>query len=145
MRMIIRADDVGFTDVCNIGTFETMTNGVVTSADVMLESPGTVDALNRLKVNAGDTEALAALLGLLGDTAGRGFVLLKNALKMLPSAVSEFEKSWDELMKLIYKANPDVDVLVIGQFNPVDDAVKFTVENKLSADESLKTVTDTAA
>ena len=24
MKMIIRADDVGFTDVCNIGTFETL-------------------------------------------------------------------------------------------------------------------------
>lgn len=48
-KIIIRADDVGYTDVCNIGTFETIYNGVVTSADVMLESPGTVDALMRLK------------------------------------------------------------------------------------------------
>lgn len=48
-KMIVRADDVGYTDVCNIGTFETITNGIVTSADVMLESPGTVDALNRLR------------------------------------------------------------------------------------------------
>lgn len=49
MKMIIRADDVGFTDVCNIGTFETFDNGLSTSADVMLESPGTVDALKRLR------------------------------------------------------------------------------------------------
>lgn len=49
MKMIIRADDVGFTDVCNIGTFETFDKGLSTSADVMLECPGTVDALNRLK------------------------------------------------------------------------------------------------
>lgn len=48
-KMIVRADDVGYTDVCNIGTFESIANGIVTSADVMLESPGTVDALNRLK------------------------------------------------------------------------------------------------
>jgi predicted glycoside hydrolase/deacetylase ChbG (UPF0249 family) len=48
-KMIIRVDDVGFSDVCNIGTFETIENGLATSADVMLESPGTVDALNRLK------------------------------------------------------------------------------------------------
>lgn len=47
--MIVRADDVGYTDVCNIGTFKTMTEGVVTAADVMLDSPGTVDALERLK------------------------------------------------------------------------------------------------
>lgn len=48
-KLIVRADDVGYTNVCNIGTFETMTNGIVTSADVMLESPGTEDALKRLK------------------------------------------------------------------------------------------------
>ncbi len=49
MKMIIRADDVGYSDVCNIGTFETMERGVVTSADVMLDTPGTEDALRRLK------------------------------------------------------------------------------------------------
>ncbi len=49
MKMIIRADDVGFTDVCNIGTFETFDKGLSTAADVMLESPGTVDALTRLR------------------------------------------------------------------------------------------------
>ena len=48
-KMIIRADDVGFSNVCNIGTFETIEKGVVTSADVMLDSPGTEDALERLK------------------------------------------------------------------------------------------------
>lgn len=49
MKMIIRADDVGFTDVCNIGTFETFDRGFATSADVMLDSPGTEDALRRLR------------------------------------------------------------------------------------------------
>lgn len=48
-KMIIRADDVGFTNVCNIGTFETFDRGLSTSADVMLDCPGTVDALERLK------------------------------------------------------------------------------------------------
>ncbi len=48
-KMIIRADDVGYTDVHNLGTFETIKNGVVTSADVMLDCPGTVDALERLR------------------------------------------------------------------------------------------------
>jgi chitin disaccharide deacetylase len=48
-KLIIRTDDVGYTDVCNIGTFETYAHGYSTSADVMLESPGTVDALKRLK------------------------------------------------------------------------------------------------
>ena len=49
MKMIIRADDVGFTDVCNIGTFETFDKGLSTSADVMLDCPGTEDALRRLR------------------------------------------------------------------------------------------------
>ena len=47
-KMIFRADDIGFSKVCNIGTFEAIDNGVVTSADVMLDSPGTEDALERL-------------------------------------------------------------------------------------------------
>jgi predicted glycoside hydrolase/deacetylase ChbG (UPF0249 family) len=48
-KMVVRADDVGHSKVCNIGTFETIEKGVVTSADVMLDSPGTEDALERLK------------------------------------------------------------------------------------------------
>ena len=49
MRMIIRADDVGFSPVCNIGTFETFDKGLSTSADTMLDCPGTEDALRRLR------------------------------------------------------------------------------------------------
>jgi len=48
-KMIVRADDVGYTHVFNLGTFEAIRNGVVTSADVMLESPGTEEALLLLK------------------------------------------------------------------------------------------------
>ena len=48
-KMIIRADDVGYTKVHNLGTWETIDHGMVTAADVMLESPGTVDALEYLK------------------------------------------------------------------------------------------------
>ena len=48
-KMIVRADDVGYTVVNNMGAFETMENGVVSAADVMLDCPGTVDALERLK------------------------------------------------------------------------------------------------
>jgi len=49
MKLLVRADDVGYTDVCNIGAFETIENGVVTSADVMMDTPGAEDALRRLK------------------------------------------------------------------------------------------------
>jgi predicted glycoside hydrolase/deacetylase ChbG (UPF0249 family) len=48
-KMIVQADDVGHSIVCNIGSFETMEKGVVTAADIMLDSPGTEDALERLK------------------------------------------------------------------------------------------------
>lgn len=48
MKLVIRADDVGYTDVCNIGAFKTLEQGISTSADVMLDTPGTEDALLRL-------------------------------------------------------------------------------------------------
>lgn len=49
MKLIVRADDVGYTKVHNLGTFKTIEEGIVTSADVMLDTPGTVDALRYLK------------------------------------------------------------------------------------------------
>ncbi len=48
-KMIIRADDVGYSKVNDIGAFETIDAGVVTAADVMLECPGTEGALAMLK------------------------------------------------------------------------------------------------
>lgn len=49
MRLIMRADDVGYSDVANIGTFKTIDEGVITSADVMLDCPGAPDALKKLR------------------------------------------------------------------------------------------------
>jgi predicted glycoside hydrolase/deacetylase ChbG (UPF0249 family) len=48
-KLIIRADDIGQSVVCNIGSFEALEHGVSTAADVMLDSPGTEDALKRLR------------------------------------------------------------------------------------------------
>ena len=48
-KMVIRADDIGQSKVCNIGTFEAIEGGIITAADVMLDSPGTEDALERLR------------------------------------------------------------------------------------------------
>lgn len=48
-KMVIRADDIGHSKVCNIGSFTAIDHGLVTAADVMLDSPGTEDALERLK------------------------------------------------------------------------------------------------
>lgn len=47
-KMIIRADDVGYTQVNDIGAFESIDQGLVTAADVMLECPGTEAALQML-------------------------------------------------------------------------------------------------
>jgi predicted glycoside hydrolase/deacetylase ChbG (UPF0249 family) len=46
--MAVRADDIGHPEVFNIGFFEAIENGVATTADVMLDSPGTEDALELL-------------------------------------------------------------------------------------------------
>jgi predicted glycoside hydrolase/deacetylase ChbG (UPF0249 family) len=48
-KLIVRGDDVGHSKVHNIGSFEAIEKGIVTSADVMMDSPGTEDALERLK------------------------------------------------------------------------------------------------
>ncbi len=49
LKMAFRIDDVGYSNVCNLGTFETIEHGLATSADTMMDTPGTVDALERLK------------------------------------------------------------------------------------------------
>lgn len=49
MKMIIRNDDVGYSEVNDIGMFETLDNGASTACDVMLESPGTEKALEKLR------------------------------------------------------------------------------------------------
>lgn len=48
-KIIVRIDDVGYTDVNNLGAFEVFDRGIGTAADVMLDTPGAVDALTRLK------------------------------------------------------------------------------------------------
>jgi len=49
MKLIIRADDVGYTPTYNMGMEEAVKSGVVTSADLMLDCPGFEDAAERLK------------------------------------------------------------------------------------------------
>lgn len=47
--IIIRADDMGYSLVNNMGSFKTIEEGMTTAADVMLDCPGTEDALSRLR------------------------------------------------------------------------------------------------
>ena len=48
-QLIIRADDVGYTVTNNDGVFRAIDNGIVTSADLMLDTPGSIDAMYRLR------------------------------------------------------------------------------------------------
>lgn len=49
MKLIIRADDVGYTKTHNDGTIKTIEEGVVTALDVMLDCPGFEDACERIR------------------------------------------------------------------------------------------------
>ncbi|MBR2121902.1 MAG: ChbG/HpnK family deacetylase [Lachnospiraceae bacterium] len=49
MKLIIRADDVGYTKTHNLGTWKVLDDGIATCADVMLDTPGTADALEHLR------------------------------------------------------------------------------------------------
>ena len=49
MKLVIRADDVGYSAVNDIGAFEALEQGVATAADVMLDAPHAPQALERLR------------------------------------------------------------------------------------------------
>ena len=48
-RLVYRADDVGYTEAFDLGIYEAFEKGIATSADVMFDSPHTVQALLWLK------------------------------------------------------------------------------------------------
>lgn len=49
MKLIIRADDLGYTELYNEASFAVFSEGVATAADVMCDTPGSIDALKRLR------------------------------------------------------------------------------------------------
>lgn len=49
MKLVVRADDFGFTKVLNDGLLKAVENGVVTTIDIMLDTPGFEDAAERMK------------------------------------------------------------------------------------------------
>lgn len=49
MKLVLRADDFGYTEIHNLGAVECLNNGVVTSVDLMLDTPGTEDAIEKIK------------------------------------------------------------------------------------------------
>ncbi len=48
-RLVYRADDVGYTEAFDLGIYKAFEEGIASSADVMLDSPHTVQALLWLK------------------------------------------------------------------------------------------------
>jgi len=121
-KMIVRADDIGFTKVCNIGSFEAIENGVVTAADVMLDSPGTEDALERLRafpwISVGwhmhmwgtpilDPKQVPSLIEKEGQFAGRFRTDLNQASDVVyDEAVSELRAQLDRCVRILGKV-PD--------------------------------------
>ena len=49
MKLVVRADDFGFTKIYNEGLMKTIDHGIVTTVDLMLDTPGLEDACERIK------------------------------------------------------------------------------------------------
>lgn len=121
-KMVVRADDIGMSKVCNIGTFEAIEHGVVTAADVMLDSPGTEDALERLKaypwISVGwhmhmwgapvsDSQRVPSLIEKDGQFAGRFRTDLSQAADVVfDQALMELRAQLDRCIKILGKV-PD--------------------------------------
>ena len=120
--MVVRADDIGMSKVCNLGTFEAIEKGVVTSADVMLDSPGTEDALERLRAYpwlsigwhmhmwgapVSDTRRVPSLIDKDGPFAGRFRTDLQQASNVVfDEAVTELRTQLERCIRILGKV-PD--------------------------------------
>jgi predicted glycoside hydrolase/deacetylase ChbG (UPF0249 family) len=49
MKLVVRADDYGFTKIYNDSLLKTIENGIVTTVDLMLDTPGMEDACEQIK------------------------------------------------------------------------------------------------
>lgn len=49
MRVVFRADDVGYTDVSNLGAFKCIDEGVVSLVELMPDTPGAIKAMEFLR------------------------------------------------------------------------------------------------
>ncbi len=49
MKLILKADDMGYTETCTDGAMMAIQEGYVTLAGIMLDTPGTEDALEKIK------------------------------------------------------------------------------------------------
>lgn len=49
MKLVVKADDYGYTKTYNEGTIESIENGITTVVDLMLDTPGVEDGIERIK------------------------------------------------------------------------------------------------
>ena len=49
MKLVVRADDFGFSKILNEGLVKSIEDGITTTVDMMLDTPGLEDACSRLK------------------------------------------------------------------------------------------------
>ena len=103
-----------------------------------------LDSLKRLQADCSDFEAFADLLGAL-ESMERGTVLLKNVLKMLPDSLADYQRSWDDLIRLITTANPDAKILVLGLYNPVEYLINDLAGKNLPLSSGGKSLVGGAA
>lgn len=152
MKLIFRSDDVGFTDVANIGTFRCMEEGLTTTADVMLDCPGTEDALRRLRdfpwISVGwhvghawgkpvsDPGKIPSLLDENGDFRwtqknsntykwnSKDLVSIKKTCRY-EEALMEYRAQIERCIDILGRA-PDTGGGAFG--NPVDDAIRQVMD-----------------
>jgi predicted glycoside hydrolase/deacetylase ChbG (UPF0249 family) len=140
-KMVVRADDIGMSKVCNIGTFEAIEHGVVTSADIMLDSPGTEDALERLKAYpwlsvgwhmhmwgapVSDSRRVPSLIEKSGEFAGRFRTDLAQSQEVVfEEAVAELRAQLERCLKILGKVP---DTAGAGRDTPWGRAVKQIID-----------------
>jgi len=141
-KIIVRIDDLGYTDINNIGAFEVFDHGIGTAADVMLDTPGTVDALRRLKdypwLSVGwhthfwgspvlDPERVPSLM----DPGGNGHCRsdlnrLKDGIRY-EELLAEMRAQLDRCVSILGKA-PDTMEMMSPEDNPASRAKRQIAE-----------------
>lgn len=150
-KMIVRIDDVGLSKIANIGAFETVHKGVATSADVMLDCPGTDDALERLRevpwISVGwhmhmwgtptlDRARVSTLVEKDGDFAGRFRTDLYTAEDVsVEEAVAELRSQLDKCAKILGRV-PDTAAIRSGD-TPWSRAVLQVVQEEFDLPHSF--------
>ena len=134
MKLVVRADDVGYSQVCNIGTFETLDNGIITSVDIMFDTPGTVDALERLCnypwISVGwhthfwGSPILGSRVPTLFDPARNGFRKDLNAADVsFEESLAECRSEMELCVKILGRV-PDVGGSLISTETPFGRALQ---------------------